>query len=105
MDGGHNLHFDGARTPGPVVAAMSILEAKQGSEQLLIEELGKLVRSNRQPTGSNPFGTHESIMTKHANPSRRDGVRPEAVDPTGDRAPSFRVKLSHTEHNRSSTSQ
>lgn len=67
MNGGHNLHFDSAYTPGLVVAAISILEAKQGSEQLLIEELDKLMRNNRQPTGSNPFGPYESIFDQGAN--------------------------------------
>ena len=51
MDGSHNMHFDSALNPGPVAAAVSILEAKQGSEQLLIEELSRLVRSSRQEAG------------------------------------------------------
>ena len=51
MDGTHTLHFDSARTPGPVATAVSILVAKQGSEQLLIEELGRLVRSSRREAG------------------------------------------------------
>lgn len=51
MEGIHNAHFDSARTPGPVAAIVSILEAKQGSEQLLIEELSRLVRSSRQEAG------------------------------------------------------
>ena len=51
MDGTHNLYFDSARTPGPVATAVSIFVAKQGSEQLLIEELGRLVRSSRREAG------------------------------------------------------
>jgi quinol monooxygenase YgiN len=51
LNGGHNLQFDSARTPGPVATAVSILQAKQGSEQLLIEELGRLVRCSRQEAG------------------------------------------------------
>jgi quinol monooxygenase YgiN len=51
LDGTHNLHFDSALTPGPVATAFSVLEAGEGCEQLLIEELSRLVRASRQEAG------------------------------------------------------
>jgi quinol monooxygenase YgiN len=38
-------------TPGPVATALSVLEARQGTEHLLIEELRSLVRASRKEAG------------------------------------------------------
>ena len=51
MDGRHNLHFNSGSVLDLVATSVSIFEAKQGFEQLLLEELRTLVRLSRREVG------------------------------------------------------
>lgn len=65
MDGGYKKQLDGTAPPNPLTAALSLFEAKEGFEHILVEELTKLVRSSRQEAGCLLFDLYR-ITGKHS---------------------------------------
>jgi quinol monooxygenase YgiN len=62
---GHNNHLDGTAPPSPLTSALSLFEAKEGFEHILVEELTKLVRRSRQDVGCLLFDFYR-ISGKHS---------------------------------------
>lgn len=65
MDGGHTMQHDSTYTPSPLTTTVSIFEAKQGFEHLLVEELRRLVRRSRQEAGCLLFDLYR-ISGRHS---------------------------------------
>jgi quinol monooxygenase YgiN len=51
LNGGHQKQLDSTSAPTPLGASLSVFEAKEGFELILVEELAKLVRRSRQEAG------------------------------------------------------
>jgi quinol monooxygenase YgiN len=62
---GHNNQLDGTALPSLLTASLSLFEAKEGFEHILVEELTKLVRSSRQEAGCLLFDLYR-ISGKHS---------------------------------------
>ena len=58
LDRRHNLHFNNGSVLDVVATSVSVFEAKQGFEQLLLEELRILVRLSRQEVGCLVFDVY-----------------------------------------------
>lgn len=65
MNGSYKKQLDGTALPTPLTAALSLFEAKEGFENILVEELTKLVRSSRQEAGCLLFDLYR-ISGKHS---------------------------------------
>ncbi len=65
MNASHNRQFDSVAPASPLTAAVSLFEAKQGSEHLLVEELKKLTRRSRQEAGCLLFDLYR-ISGRHS---------------------------------------
>jgi quinol monooxygenase YgiN len=51
LNGRPKKQFDSTAPPSPLTASLSLFEAKEGFERILVEELTKLVRRSRQEAG------------------------------------------------------
>ena len=59
LDGGHKKQLDGTSPSTPLKASLSLFEAKEGFELILVEELEKLVRRSRQEAGCLLFDLYQ----------------------------------------------
>lgn len=65
LNGGHKKKLDGTSPPTTLKASLSLFEAKDGFELILVEELTKLVRRSRLEAGCLLFDLYR-ISGKHS---------------------------------------